>query len=138
MGQPNMLWSLFTMKCPRCRRGKMFNSSNPWNFRKTLSMPGKCPECKQPFELEVGFWYGTGYLSYLLSIVYLAITFVLWLLIIGMSIQDNRFFWWLGLSTTSLLILQPWMMRFSRVMYLYFFVHYDENYKNTPVVKFDN
>jgi hypothetical protein len=126
------------MKCPRCRRGPMFNNSNPWNLRKVFSMPGKCPVCHQPFELEPGFWYGTGYVSYLLSVVYLILTFILWFLIIGMSIKDNRFFWWMGLSTFSLILLQPWMMRFSRVVYLYFFVRYNENYKHAPVVKFDN
>ena len=116
----------------------MFTNNNPWNLRKTLSMHEKCPECKQPFELEVGFWYGTGYVSYGLSLIYLAVTFVLWFLTIGMSIKDNRFFWWMGIAITTLIILQPWLMRFSRVLYLYFFVHYDDQYKETPVVKFDN
>jgi hypothetical protein len=138
MKKPALLWSLFTMKCPRCRRGHMFNNSNPWNLKKVFSMPEKCPECKQPYELEPGFWYGTGYVSYALSIVYLIFTFVLWWLIIGFSVKDNRFFWWMGFAIVTLVILQPWLMRFSRVVYLYFFVKYNENYKNAPVVKFDN
>jgi hypothetical protein len=116
----------------------MFNNNNPWKLKKVFSMPEKCPECKQPFELEVGFWYGTGYVSYALSVLYLIITFILWWLIIGMSIDDNRFFWWMGFAIASLIILQPWLMRFSRVIYLYFFVKYNEDYKNAPVVKFDN
>jgi hypothetical protein len=138
MGKPGYLWSLFTTKCPRCRRGKMFTNSNPWNLKKTVAMPEKCPVCKQPFELEPGFWYGTGYVSYALSVLYLIITFVLWWFIIGMSIDDNRFFWWMGISSISLIILQPWLMRLSRAMYLYFFVKYDENYESAPVAKFDN
>ncbi len=138
MGKPGYLWSLFTMKCPRCRRGKMFNNNNPWNLKKVFSMPKKCSVCKQPYELEVGFWYGTGYVSYALSVLYLIITFILWWLIIGMSINDNRFFWWMGTSITSLIILQPWLMRLSRAVYLYFFVKYDENYEQSPIVKFDN
>jgi hypothetical protein len=116
----------------------MFTNRNPWNLKKVFSMPEKCPVCHQPFELEPGFWYGTGYVSYLLSVVYLIITFVLWYLIIGMSIRDDRFFWWMGLSVFSLILNQPWLMRFSRVVYLYFFVKYNENYKDAPVVKFDN
>ena len=56
-----------TMKCPRCRRGAMFTQPNPWKLKQTLKMPDTCPECRQPFELEVGFWYGTGYVSYGLS-----------------------------------------------------------------------
>jgi hypothetical protein len=116
----------------------MFHNANPWKLRKVLSMPEKCPVCKQPYELEPGFWYGTGYVSYALSILYLIVTFILWWMIIGFSTKDNRFFWWMGLSITSLIILQPWLMRISRVLYLYFFVKYNENYKDDPVVKFDN
>jgi hypothetical protein len=138
MSKPGYLWSLFSMKCPRCRRGPMFNNNNPWNLRKVFSMPQRCPECQQPYELEPGFWYGTGYVSYALSVLYLIITFVLWWIFIGFSVTDNRFFWWMGIAVVSLIILQPWLMRFSRALYLYFFVKYDADYKNTPVVKFDN
>ena len=98
-------------------------------------MPEKCGVCRQPFELEPGFYYGTGYVSYGLSIAYLVFTFILWKIIIGMSINDNRFFWWMGFSIFTLVLLQPWLMRLSRVMYLYFFVKYDPDYKNNPVVK---
>ncbi len=138
MAEPGYLWSLFTMKCPRCRRGKMFNNDNPWKLKKVFSMPHKCSECKQPYELEPGFWYGTGYVSYALSVLYLMVTFALWWFIIGMSIDDNRFFWWMGTAVGSLILLQPWLMRLSRVIYLYFFVKYNKNYKTDPVVKFDN
>jgi hypothetical protein len=138
MEKPNYLWSLFTMKCPRCRRGHMFSSNNPWNLKKVFSMPQKCSVCGQPFELEVGFWYGTGYVSYLLSVLYLIGTFLAWWIIIGLSVDDNRFFGWMGFAVISLIILQPWLMRFSRSAYLYFFVKYNENYKTDPVVKFDN
>lgn len=101
-------------------------------------MYSQCAECKQPYVLEPGFYYGTGYVSYALSVLYLMITFVLWWIIIGFSVDDYRFFWWMGIAVVSLIILQPWLMRFSRVLYLNFFVKYDPRYKETPVVKFDN
>jgi hypothetical protein len=116
----------------------MFNNNNPWNLRKTLSMPEKCPVCRQPFELEPGFYYGTGYVSYALSVAYLITTFVAWWVLIGFSINDNRFFWWMGTAIVTLILLQPWIMRLSRVVYLYFFVRYTDKYKDEPVVTFDN
>jgi hypothetical protein len=134
---PNMLWSLFAMRCPRCRRGRMFKNSNPWALREVFSMHEQCPVCRQPFELEVGFWYGTGFVSYGLSVFYLILTFVVWKLLIGMSTEDNRVFWWMGISIVSLILLQPWLMRFSRVVYLYFFVRHDPDYANTKVKQFD-
>ncbi len=100
-------------------------------------MPDHCPECGQPYMLEVGFWYGTGYVSYALSIVVTGISFVAWFVLIGMSVEDNRFFWWMGINVGLLIILQPWLMRLSRVIYLNFFVRYDPDYKKTQVKKFD-
>src|SRR5689334_23708957 len=113
MAKPGLLWSLLSMKCPRCRRGPMFNNNNPWNLKKVFSMPQRCKECNQPYELEPGFWYGTGYVSYALSVLYLITTFIAWWLTIGMSVDDNRFFKWMGFAVVSLIILQPWLMRFS-------------------------
>ncbi len=125
------------MKCPRCRKGPMFNNGNPWKLNKVFDMPKQCEECQQPFELEVGFWYGTGYVSYALSVALSVASFVAWLVLIGMSTKDNRFFWWLGTNIFLLIALQPWMMRLSRVIYLYFFVKYNPDYKNAEVRKFD-
>ena len=100
-------------------------------------MPPRCPECGQLYELEVGFWYGTAYVSYVLTILFSGFSFVLWLLTIGFSLTDQRFFWWLGVNGAVLLILQPWFMRLSRAMYLYFFVSYNEDYKNRSSKTFD-
>ena len=125
------------MKCPRCRRGQMFNNNNPWRLRKVFDMPKRCPECNQPYELEVGFWYGTGYVSYALSVLLSISSLVAWYVLIGMSTKDNRFFWWLGTNIFLLIVLQPWIMRLSRVIYLYFFVKYNPNYKNEKVTQFD-
>lgn len=135
--RPNYIWSLLTMKCPRCRRGPMFNNNNPWRLKKVFDMPQRCEECKQPFELEVGFWYGTGYVSYALSVALSVTSFVAWYVLIGMSTKDNRFFGWLVTNIVLLVVLQPWLMRLSRVIYLYFFVRYNPNYKEENVTKFD-
>jgi len=96
-------------------------------------MPEHCPVCHQKYEMEAGFWYGTGYVSYALAVAISVTTFVAWLVLIGVSVDDNRIFYWLGFNILLLLIIQPWLMRISRVIYLYFFVRYDEQYsKNKP------
>lgn len=134
--KPNYLWSLLNMKCPRCRRGKLFNDYSAYNFKHTLDMREKCPVCGQPTELEVGFYYGTGYVSYALSVAIIVAWWVAWLVLIGLSISDNRVFWCLGLCIAFLLALQPWLMRLSRIIYLWFFVHYDPDYEHHPVKRF--
>lgn len=132
--KPNYYWSLLTMKCPRCRRGAMFTSPNPFKKLKLsyiFDMPDHCPVCKQKYDLENGFWYGTGYVSYALAVAVSATTFVAWLVLIGVSTDDNRIFWWLGLNAVLLVLIQPWLMRLSRVLYIRFFVHYDKDYEHT-------
>lgn len=139
--KPSYLLSILTSRCPRCRRGDMFKEPNPYKKVKLshiFDMPDNCPECGQKYELENGFWYGTGYVSYALAVAISVSTFVAWLVLIGVSTEDNRVFYWLGLNGVLLVLLQPWMMRLSRVIYLYFFVSYDENYKKTNPVEFDH
>lgn len=131
------MWSLFTQKCPRCRKASMFTDPNPWHLKSTLKMPPHCPECGQLFELEVGFWYGTAYISYAITVLFCVFSFALWFLTIGFSLTDQRFFWWLGINGILLVALQPWFMRLSRAMYLYFFVSYNADYKNAPPKTFD-
>lgn len=89
-----------------------------------LDMPERCPVCGQKMELEVGFYYGTGYVSYGLTVGLLAIFAVVFALTYGFSYKDNSVFVFLGGSIGLLILLQPWLMRISRVLYLWAFVKY--------------
>ena len=126
------------MKCPRCRRGPMFKDPNPFKSLKLshiFNMHDRCPVCQQKYDLEPGFWYGTGYVSYALAVAVSVATFVAWFVLIGVSTDDNRIFWWLGSNTFFLVIIQPWLMRLSRVMYIRFFVKYDKDYETTAPIE---
>jgi len=92
-------------------------------------MHEKCPVCGQPTELEVGFYYGTGYVSYALTVAFSVATFIAWWVLIGISIYDNRIFYWLTINSVTLLILQPVLMRLSRTMWLSWFVKYDPDWE---------
>ena len=129
------LWSVFTNRCPRCREGKLVQVSNPYNLKKNVLMHEHCPVCGQPTEIEVGFYYGTGYVSYAVSIAFLVATFVAWKVLIGVtfSIDDNRIFYWMGIAFTLLFALQPLIMRLSRILWLSWFVSYDPNWKDHKI-----
>jgi uncharacterized protein (DUF983 family) len=130
--KPSLIWSILTNRCPRCRRGSLFTSSNPYNFRIMMRMPERCEVCGQPFELQTGFYFGTGYVSYGLSLALLALSFIIWYNTIGMSYatDDYRLYYWLGFSTLLLLVTQPLLQRVSRSIWIYFFVRYDANWKS--------
>lgn len=123
--KPGLLYSVLANKCPRCRKGNLFTGRNPYDLRNITTMPEHCPVCGQPTEMEIGFYYGTGYVSYGLSIAFSIFTFILWLLLIGISLHDNRIFWWLGINIALTILIQPLLMRLSRSIWIAFFVKYE-------------
>jgi hypothetical protein len=124
---------LFACKCPRCRKGDMFKASNAWNLRNTMKMNKHCPVCNQPLDIEVGFYFGSSYVSYALSVALSVATFVAWWVLIGFSFQDNRFFYWLAFNCIFLVLMQPYLMRVARTGWLSFFVRHDRNWRiNEP------
>jgi hypothetical protein len=84
-----------------------------------------CPVCGQQYELQTGFYFGTGYVSYGLSVLLIAVLTIAWYLTIGMGIHDNRIFYCLGLNALVLLALQPVLQRLARSIWIAFFVRYD-------------
>jgi uncharacterized protein (DUF983 family) len=120
--------NLLACKCPRCRQGNMFEDANPWNLTKTMKMNKECPVCKQPLDIEVGFYYGSSYISYALTVALSVLSFITWWFTIGFNLYDNRIYYWLATNAVFLLLLQPWLMRLGRTGWLAFFVRYDANW----------
>lgn len=125
-----LITTLFEGRCPRCREGKLFKNKISVSPKKNTEMHATCPACKQVTDIEVGFYYGTGYLSYLIALFISGLSFLLWFLIIGFSFSDNRFLTWIIFNSVGLILLQPWLMRFSRVFWLSFFVKYDPDWQH--------
>jgi hypothetical protein len=131
---PGYFSSVLLNKCPRCREGFIYKEKSAYkNLRHCIKMEEECPVCGQLTELEVGFYYGTGYVSYALSIAISVVSFVLWYLIIGISLNDYRFFGWMGCNALLLVLLQPLIMRLSRTLWLSWFIKYDPNWKKNSL-----
>jgi uncharacterized protein (DUF983 family) len=135
--RPNYLVSTLDNRCPRCRTGKIFSSSNPYDLKNTVKMHRQCPVCGQPTEIEVGFYYGTGYVSYAVTTAFSVATFIAWWVLIGFSTEDTRFFWWLGINSVLMILMQPLFMRLSRSLWLSWFVKYDPNWRTNQIQKLD-
>lgn len=93
-------------------------------------MNEQCQVCGQKTEIEAGFYYGTGYVSYALAVAFSVTTFVAWWVLVGLSVKDNRIFWWLGINSILMLLLQPLLMRLSRAVWLSIFVRFNANWKS--------
>jgi uncharacterized protein (DUF983 family) len=124
------LSTVFGCWCPRCREGKLFKYNVSLRLKRNMEMNDRCPVCGQPTDIEVGFYYGTGYVSYLIGIVITVLTFIVWFLTIGFSFTDSRFLIWITANSVFLLVLQPWLMRFSRSLWLSFFVPYEPDWEH--------
>lgn len=91
-----------------------------------------CPVCGQPFELEVGFYYGSAYISYALGVAISVASLLAWWVLVGLSVHDNRIFFWLALNAVLLIALQPLLMRLARSIWLSFFVRFDQDWSLHP------
>jgi hypothetical protein len=108
----------------------MFKNSISISNKENMAMPENCPVCGQPFELEVGFYYGTGYVSYALTVALSIATFIAFWVIYGVSIDDNSLYIWLVLNIIILICCIPYTMRLSRTVWLSFFVKYDPEWRS--------
>lgn len=125
-----LLKSIAQCRCPRCRQGAMFVEKNPYNIRSTMKMNETCSVCGQAFNLEVGFYYGSGYASYAVSIAVSVFSLIVYALTIGISIHDYRFLYWLFINAVLLLLLQPVIMRLARSLWLALFVSYEADWSS--------
>jgi len=123
------LSSALGCRCPRCREGKLFQHKVSIHLKKNMMMNRTCLVCGQATEIEVGFYYGTSYVSYVITIALSVASFTAWWMIIGLSVNDNRFFFWLGFNAVLLILLQPWIMRLSRSFWISWFVKYDRRWE---------
>jgi uncharacterized protein (DUF983 family) len=121
------LKNLFSFKCPRCHEGDLF--VNKWyNFSNGNKMVECCSVCGQRTELEPGFYHGTGYVSYALTVGFSIVTFVIWEIATGYTFKNIEIFWWFPINVGALLLMQPWLMRLSRIIWLTAFYKGDDKY----------
>ncbi len=126
----NYLSTVLGCYCPRCSEGQLFKTPLTLKIKKNMEMNSHCPVCGQPTDIEVGFYYGTGYVSYVISLLISLVSFGLWWVVIGFSFEDNRFVYWVVSNAVLLAAMQLWLMRFSRSLWLSCFVHYDADWRN--------
>lgn len=97
--------ALWSNLCPSCKRGRIFGG---W-----VRMNPDCPECGTRFEKEEGYFIGAMIASYFLG-VFLALP----VLLLGIFRYEIDFAWAIGGSTLQVLLMQPLLFRFSRILWI--------------------
>lgn len=118
------LYSILNNKCPKCLKGDFFIYNTPFNLSKFDKMHEHCPHCGEPFFREVGFYYGAMYVSYGLNIALGVGLFLLLVLLLDMDVL-----WYLFIFFGVVLVLFPWTMRKSRLIWINLFTKFDSSKK---------
>lgn len=117
------LYSIFANKCPKCHQGDFFVNKNPYS-KGFIKMNDRCKHCNESFNKEVGFYYGAMYVSYGFSIAIGIALFILLVVTLKMELIN-----YLMTFFAVVLLLFPWTMRTSRLIYINMFVDFDPNKK---------
>lgn len=110
-------------KCPRCRRGNMFDG--PMYGLKFQKMNVSCPHCDLRFEREPGYFYVSMFISYAMSVAETIAVAVLTYLITN-NLEDPLLY--IATIFPAVFLLSPFNYRYSRVALLYWLtpgLHYD-------------
>lgn len=121
MSQKNsFLYSVVTVKCPRCREGNLFPKGTLYST-KFADMHKNCPCCGQNFEPEPGYYYGAMYVSFAFNVaIFLASLFLLHLFV-----EEVTMGMMIGVVAVTVIGLLPVIFRLSRVLWINIFVRYE-------------
>ena len=119
------LYSILFNKCPKCHIGSFWATNNPFinMFFSNKYTCEKCKNCSLTYELETGFWYGSMYVSYAISV---AVMVLFW------SLTNFFFplifvFYEILIIVFAILLISPLNYHFSRLIWINFFVKYIPN-----------
>jgi prepilin signal peptidase PulO-like enzyme (type II secretory pathway) len=101
-------------KCPQCREGDIFPTSI-FSYSKLTEVNHRCPHCQAVLVPEPDFFYGAMYISYAFSVALVVNV----LIILNLFFEDPEISVYIITVIISNIILLPLMLRYSKVLYLY-------------------
>ena len=125
----NIAYSVILNKCPQCHHGKVLKFKS-YQISKMLETETCCSYCQLKYEKEPGFFYGAMYVSYALTS---GIFIVSYLLQVGLLNLPLTLF--AILMVLILVITFPIIARWSRILWLNFFVKYQPLNSNNKISK---
>jgi hypothetical protein len=117
--KPALLPALFSMKCPSCRKSIVFVNKSIFPLNKCLTLKDECEVCGEKMKSESN---NGGGINYALSMLLFFLNLLWYWPIFGLSYKDNSVFYYLAASTAVVILAQPFLMRLSRMLYLYLYI----------------
>jgi len=117
--KPALLPALFTMKCPSCRRSTVFVNKSIFPLDKCLALKDECEVCGEKMKSESN---NGGGINYALTMILFFLNLIWYWPIFGLSYTDNSVYYFLFTSLGIVILAQPYLMRLSRMIYLYLYI----------------
>lgn len=112
--------SILKGTCPQCQNESMYEDKNPLHLTKVLKMNESCSHCGLRYQIEPSFFYGAMYVSYGLNVALGIAAFIISYVFLNSSIEAS----FIAIVVT-LVVLFPFVLRWSRNIYINMFVSYD-------------
>ncbi len=112
--------SILKGTCPKCQNESMYEDKNPLHLTKILKMNESCSHCGFVYQIEPSFFYGAMYVSYGLNVALGIAAFIISYVLFNSSIETS----FIAIVIT-LILLFPFVLRWSRNIYINMFVSYD-------------
>jgi uncharacterized protein (DUF983 family) len=118
--KPSQIMAMAQCKCPRCRKGDMFEYS-ALNIPKFAKMYAYCPVCNLRYEREPGFFIGAMYFGYAISIAcFVTVAVAIVVLSTVFQFQTSASMYVTSIITATFLMV-PFNFRYSRMLMLHLF-----------------
>lgn len=116
-----MIAGIFKGKCPKCGKGNIYVNKSVFPLKKCMALVDNCAVCGQRITSKTDNAPG---MNYAVSVVVYALGFIIYALIWGINAMDNSMIYSFLFATGLVILLQPWLMRLSKTIYLYLFIKF--------------
>lgn len=118
----------FALKCPTCGNTKLFKSKTPYELKKVLDMNTSCESCKEDFVVEIGFYQGAMYMSYIITC---AMCIAILPIYIAFNFSRDKFLdnamYYVAACIMLLVFAAPYVTQLSRAIWLTIHIKYFKN-----------
>lgn len=115
------LYSIVKGKCPRCHEGDFFKYGFTFNPSKITKLHENCSYCDLKYMMEPSFFYGAMYINYGITVAVAVITMVVTKLFFDFELLPSFL-----IVLLALIILAPFNLRLSRILWINMFVSFKE------------
>ena len=128
LSKGSKLYSILFNKCPKCHTSNFWASDNPFKnmFFSTENSCKTCENCSLDYELEIGFWYGSMYVSYAISVAVMLLFWSLTTFLFSTITTFNEIL----IIVIAIILVSPLNYHVSRLIWINFFIKYIPNNTN--------